>query len=318
MGRFIKTISIYFLAAFILLYALQYLQERPKRVAVRMGLDKNLVKWNGAKAAQYNTIFIGSSRVYSSLDPVLFDSLTGLFSYNMGTGSQSLMESYYYLREVLKTDTSVRYVVLDLFMRSCRMIDYYQASANVPYLTGMNKMEFISQGCGARGIFNTFIPLLKHVGYIDIPSNAMYKPENHQGPNFSEWDRGFLRSIRSDTARKSDFRNHKIQEIDANTALIGYLEKIASLCRERNIELICTVIPASDVPNGIEIRYFEELTAKQGIRFFSAFPNLNSNDLKSDDFHQNRSGAHKTTTALEKYFHEQIIGPQRDMTRVGQ
>jgi len=49
-----------------------------------------------------NTLFVGSSKTYRHIDPVLFDQMTGLSSYNLGSSSMFYSESQYVLQEYLK------------------------------------------------------------------------------------------------------------------------------------------------------------------------------------------------------------------------
>ena len=48
-------------------------------------------------------VFLGASHAYRSFVPSVFDEKTGMNTYNVGTSSQTLKDSYYLLKEVFKT-----------------------------------------------------------------------------------------------------------------------------------------------------------------------------------------------------------------------
>ena len=62
-----------------------------------------------------DVLFLGSSHCVTSFDPqVLYDEY-GITSYNLGSGAQSIMVSYYWLEEALRYQ-SPKVVVLDTYM----------------------------------------------------------------------------------------------------------------------------------------------------------------------------------------------------------
>lgn len=69
---------------------------------------------------QYNTLFIGSSRIYREINPAIIDSTLAEFnfkSYNLGASATFIPESYYLFERLLENksyDASPRYVFLEL------------------------------------------------------------------------------------------------------------------------------------------------------------------------------------------------------------
>lgn len=62
-----------------------------------------------------NTVFIGSSRIFRHVDPILFDSLTGLKSYNLGYAGLFPFRSYDYLENLnLSADSAIKNVFIEL------------------------------------------------------------------------------------------------------------------------------------------------------------------------------------------------------------
>jgi hypothetical protein len=78
--------------------------------------------WVGAKFKEAkaeiqksNAIFIGSSRVYRQIIPQIFDSITGLQSYNLGAPATYTPQTYYLLENYTKSDsTNLSYCFIEL------------------------------------------------------------------------------------------------------------------------------------------------------------------------------------------------------------
>jgi hypothetical protein len=68
-----------------------------------------------AHRGKFDTIYIGSSRVYHAFDPAEFDRATGsTHSFNFGIDGMRPPESFYVLREVLKLRLPLRHVFIEL------------------------------------------------------------------------------------------------------------------------------------------------------------------------------------------------------------
>jgi hypothetical protein len=69
---------------------------------------------------QYNTIFIGSSRIYREIDPTIIDSTLSDFnfkSYNLGASATFIPESYYLYEKLIEnksSPTALRFVFVEL------------------------------------------------------------------------------------------------------------------------------------------------------------------------------------------------------------
>lgn len=66
---------------------------------------------------QYNTVFIGTSRTFRHTDPAIFDSITGLRSFNFGIDGDGCPANYMLAKELfeIKKMTGIKYLVLELF-----------------------------------------------------------------------------------------------------------------------------------------------------------------------------------------------------------
>lgn len=62
-------------------------------------IDRKLTYFN-SQSNKYNTLLIGSSRVYRQLNPEILDSICGTSSYNLGAPASSMMENLYTLHRM--------------------------------------------------------------------------------------------------------------------------------------------------------------------------------------------------------------------------
>ena len=61
-----------------------------------------------------NTVFVGSSRIFRHIDPEVFDSITGLSSYNLGYAGLFPFRSYDFLEKLAIEDTQIKNIFIEL------------------------------------------------------------------------------------------------------------------------------------------------------------------------------------------------------------
>jgi hypothetical protein len=111
-----------------------------------------------------DVLFIGSSRAYSSFIPQLFDSITKLNSYNLGTSSQSPITSFFLLKEVYKYQHP-KVVFIDI---SHEIIANSKSEGlNGGYvfdhlLWSDNKLSFFMEGYQFKDKINYFFPSYRY------------------------------------------------------------------------------------------------------------------------------------------------------------
>jgi hypothetical protein len=307
MRTFIRRLVVFYIMTFAILSVLKHIHDIPRKRYAARGAEKNLVKWKGFRERNdANVLFFGSSRMYNAIHPVIFDSLTGSRSYNMGTGSQSLAETYSYMKEALESNGNVKWVVVDLFERSFNVTDYMHLTQNARYLGARNRWELYYNSGLPRNLMNIAFPLLADVGYINIDIREAFKKETEEagvgGNDF--WISGYNRSEDHDTAglktledKSRGFLSRK--EISVKQDRIRILDRIVRLCSERGVSLTFTCIPKSNIVDETEVSFFRNLlNGYAEIGYFTEFPPLNNLDIRSDGFHLNNSGAEKCTRAL--------------------
>jgi hypothetical protein len=300
---------------------LKRLQDIPRNRKIAAGVEKNLVKWKGLQErSDANVLFFGSSRMYNAIHPVKFDSLTGSRSYNMGTGSQSIAETYSYMREALESNGNVKWVVVDLYERSFIVTDFMHLTQNARYLGTRNRWELYFNSGLPRNLMNMAFPMLADVGYINIDIREAFKKETVEtGVQGKElWISGYNTSEVNDTAglktiedKSRAFLSRK--EIELKQDRLRMIDRIVRLCSERGVRLIFTSIPKSNIVDETEVSFFRNiLSGYEEAGYFSEFPPLTNRDIRSDGFHLNNSGAEKCTRALAGFMETAI----RDSMRV--
>lgn len=205
-----------------------------------------------------DVVFIGNSRIYRSLVPEIFDRSFDDGSHcaiNAGTGSQTLLGSYYYLKD-LTGRYPVKYVVLGLSHTN------FLEQRDDSLLVGLEvwerirswpvKLEYL------RKVFSwQQLPYLlksyRYRGYADdIPQTLRFKlaKETRNGIDVREGehyaDRGYIWTQGSFADGETGIGQSAVWEADAiEQESFYWLEQITRLCKERGIELVFVSAPVT-------------------------------------------------------------------------
>ena len=209
-------------------------------------LDKNSVE----------VIFLGSSHAVSSFNPQIIYDTYGIRSYNLGCEQQSLVISYYWLKEALKYQ-SPEVVVIDTFMFHKYADAYVYNDMNCaegPVRKAMDSMRLsplkIEAGMAIEDIDPTqsglsfiFTNIRYHTRWVNIGENDFTESEmiDHGGiKGFSAFG-----GTAPGTEEKT-FNSTDLESVDAEPMVRiadEYLEKIIDLCESNGITLIFVNIP---------------------------------------------------------------------------
>ena len=137
MRRFVKKILLLGLLLLFFILVLNYLGVKAgniykdgaalvcetKREMVRSG-EVNYVK------GKINVLFMGSSRILAGIVPTYFDQLSGgkTFSFNLALPALSISSSYFVLKDYLVKNPPPEYVVMELYINTCKnctVLNYY-------------------------------------------------------------------------------------------------------------------------------------------------------------------------------------------------
>lgn len=168
MKKFVFQFSLFIFPLLIMLYSLTWILEIPSRKSINKGTHKKLLKWNAIKNTenQYDNIILGSSRGYCSYNPIIIDSIVGNTTFNMCTGSQNIIETYYILKETLKYQNP-KTIIYEIFLPSfLNTPDFYHIMSNANFMTQKGKWDMMLNGFKKEGVLNLINPLLKHKPYF--------------------------------------------------------------------------------------------------------------------------------------------------------
>ena len=311
MKKFIRQLSLFIFPFIIMIYSLTWILEIPSQKAINEGTHKKSLKWNAIKDIknQYDNIILGSSRGYCSYNPIIIDSIVKNTTFNMCTGSQNIIETYYILKEILKYQKP-KTIIYEIFLPSfLNTPDFYHISSNASFMTQKGKFDMMLNGFKQEGLLNLINPLLKHKPYykseiknlLNLKSNANITKNRY-------WVKGYLyHNEIIDTISSSN--NGPIQsKIDTSDIkfISEKLKLIISLCKKRNIDLICVRAPypksrINATSKDIASIFFGNFLKENKVPFFD-FNYYKKNNFYnssfSDHHHMNNIGATKVSKLL--------------------
>lgn len=290
-------------------YVFVWVYEKPRREAIRNGTHDTQLKWQDIHNSEneYDVIIVGSSRGDSTYNPAIIDSITHTSSYNLCSGSQNIIESYYILKEALQYQQP-KYIVFDSFLPSFSDDpDYYHVLSNGEFMSSSGRLDMIINGFGSQGVVHYALPILKYKTYLkrdlkqlfSSPEALSKKPTRIKGFYYGE------KTV--DTASIRSFGPLFTLE---NTAIPAdkvkkYLARILALCKAHDVALIFVRAPYP--PSRLLHHpdpahdYFKNVFADLKIPFYDfnkvPVPALQDFDF-SDDRHLNYKGAKKVSKEL--------------------
>ncbi|MBS1634774.1 MAG: hypothetical protein JST26_02550 [Bacteroidetes bacterium] len=190
----------------------------------------------------YNTIMLGSSRMFMHLDNELFDSITGTNSYNIGLPGATTRMSYACLRAYCvnsKLPETVFYE-LDFHISHLETDTVYNFTTYFPYL-GNEELysRFTTIDSRFRGF--RYVPFYS-LPYSGIPSlsAAIHGWFGKEGYYDHYFRKGFFRNELMD-----DYNNVRIKKYNGyiGRETRDYLDSLILFCREKHISLHFTMSP---------------------------------------------------------------------------
>lgn len=315
MKRYLYKLVLFLLTLYALSYAVVWIYEIPKRKAITNKTLDVQNKWNDIKDSQaaFDIIILGSSRGDSGYNPTIIDSITGLKSYNMCSGSQNIAESYYILKEVIKYQQP-KMVVLDHFLPSFKEDpDYFHLLANAEQMSFKGRMDMVINGFGASGLLHYSIPILKYKSYFKNDLKSRFKQK--QAVSSYRRIKGFYYDqTQVDSSQIAGF-GPLIATLPLSSSqkrAQNYVEKIHDICLKNNIRLIAVRSPyppsrLNRYPNDIAHDYFTHIyntLDHEFIDFNYPIPRALQDTDFSDNRHLNYKGAKKLSIALAQEIKE--------------
>jgi len=276
------------------------------------------------KENDIDVLFMGSSNMFCTIDPVALYEDYGIAAYNFGSSSQSLNISYLYLKEALKYQQP-KIVVLEMLSSNS---DTYQKLPEEALRWGFSNLKFSP---------DKYITLYDELGKIDFEYLSYIFPLLRYKDRWSElskedfdylrsdktnYDKGFYgSSIITEEEVNFDYYNEK-SDFELASSNIMALEKIIDLCSKNNIQLMFFKSPTAKNWNCSMSEAILNYSQKYNITFIDY--NEYIDDLKLDlkkDFrdlgHLNITGAQKVTKHMGAYLSGNYQLPNRQLDKQG-
>ena len=320
MKMFIKKLALYLTLITVVNVIFGFFYEMQIRESIANKTHNKYVKYHDVHDPKnsYEIIFLGSSKGFCAYNPLIFDSILDTRSYNMCTGSQNTIESYYILRDILPIQQP-KYIIYDMYLPSFEKRNlYYHILSNASFFNSPAlEAELIIRGFGIEGILNYFTPILRHKDYVKQNIDKLLLPNvSEKEVKKEKWISGYLSNDYVINAAKIE-ELKPIQPFSnkySSKKKIDYFKQLIELCSEKNIELICVraPYPPSRTKNGWEdtaSEFFQSLCEEMNVKFFDFNRiddvNFAYKDIDfSDGHHLNIRGATKVSKQLSAILKE--------------
>lgn len=251
-------------------------------------------------------LFLGSSKVYCQIDTgILWDEF-GISSFDLGGAEAPTWNSYYFMKEALKTQTP------KVIMYDATIIGYRQDVLYQPEVWSM------TNNYGMHWNENRIMQL-----YVNTESRKMFKkllfPLDSMHSRYKELTKNdFVDENNSINYKGFDYRNtivefetpdmtHVTEKMCCDEKHEYYLRKMIELAKENNIPFVVMITPYVVTPEQqVYFNYVEEICQDEGVTYIDF--NKKYDELKLDftrdmaeDIHLNLSGSKKLTEYLGSY-----------------
>ncbi|MFO0320990.1 MAG: hypothetical protein ACK504_01030 [Bacteroidota bacterium] len=213
------------------------------------GLRKNklgiFAKYNDLflnRGNAHQVLFLGSSRAEMHFHPKIFDSITGLNSYNMGISGASLKLSYGLLKTYCHQHTKPKYLILS--------IDYFALDNDsdrindfprfFPYLSNsylLNELKKLDARF-SHFYYNPFASIpYTQINYLSTSLHGWFGI-------YGRYDTLMYKGFQ--TSEHSEFRKLSIEKIKTSVITIKnrtYLDSIINFSKKNNIKLLLVTTP---------------------------------------------------------------------------
>ena len=271
---------------------------------------RSIVLFQKLKPGTVDVVFAGSSHAGMNINNRQIWEDTGIPSYNLWGGMQPIWNTYFYLKECLKSQQP-KVVVMDVFM--CGNTAVYSAKdvalkhvSAMPKGLNRVKMAFESFEKWQDAVEALWGMPYYHSRYDELVANDFH--------GLYGWDDEIIPTVQPNT----DYV-FPIELLDGNAAYEplaltekneAYLRKIADLCRAKNVELVLTVAPFCATEE--EYRRFirvEEIACELDVPFLNMFRTWAQMGIDpsadfSDIGHFNNAGIEKYTRVFTDYLQE--------------
>lgn len=258
---------------------------------------------------RYDILFIGSSRMHTTIYPKIVDSITGLSCYNAGNDGANAFEFYLILKGFLVNHAPPKMLVLSIDAGSLTLDKKMEYP--MQYFNYTDNQE-VKQALKLHSRYNTLllqrVPMLQALYYDDYVKSMALR--GLAGQNELKY-KGDIRDKGFWSLGKACLEDKKLAKKEITYKLapedVKYLSDIIDLCKQHKIDLVFTYAPEYNKSSKEYVKNFDEVIetvssiAKQnGIDFYrdDELPMCNDRCYFFDFNHVNNQGAITYTTIL--------------------
>lgn len=178
----VAQVAAFFILFFLLFFKLQaiFLPDWSYVVNCQEGDTEKYQGFYSLPANSLDYIVIGASHSFYSTNPMQIYAETGFTGYDLGSPSQSIQLSYYWMKEAFKTQRPkiVFYDVISLFY-SHGTYNAALSKAIIPMRPSLNKLEAIIQCSNSKEqISGLLMPMYQfHTRWTELNQKSFHQPE---------------------------------------------------------------------------------------------------------------------------------------------
>ncbi len=299
--RVLKTVAFVIVFA-ILLHSISY-------VLVDKTTMNNWVTYTYEQRDSIDVLWLGCSKTLFGISPLTLWNEYGIASFNIGYSGQRFADNYYNLKAALETQ-SPKLVVMDIGFinfEGVHEVRFRQFINSLTYSRGtlrekLVKLEAIDEFADKTERFSLLFPLTYyHTEWKTLTSEDFQRIESmDKGAGFSIKSTEFLDFQVLDKSETTDL---------SSLSSLEMLERIASLCRENNVELLTVAYPCYAMGENNPQRYynaFYDYAQENNLTYINCFHRLDDIGIDYatdfiDEFHVDYSGNQKLTKYMGKY-----------------
>lgn len=240
------------------------------------------------QVGQVDILFVGSSHSYASFDSRVF-SENGLTSFNMGTPSQTPLNTYYLLQRYLR-GINPKLVVYEIYHQNLAgdgLESFYDLTANLAPSTELFSMALATRNPHALNSFSARL--------IESLLGGGQQALQLSSPHLTYMKGGFL----AHNSQLEDTLFGEPKDIVIDETQWEYVQDILELLRGSDAELLVVITPMPHGRVNTSTNYTEisealaSLCASESITFydFNATPTLTATQYYADYHHLNARGA---------------------------
>ncbi|MBR2027919.1 MAG: hypothetical protein IKA10_02865 [Oscillospiraceae bacterium] len=258
-----------------------------------------------------DVLFLGSSHCYSSINNAQLWDEHGIGAFDMVISGQDIASSYYYMREVFKTQ-SPKLVCVELYGAT---FENHAVTANI-YRNALSfkySDNFVNAVDAIAPEEEKMDYLLKwpiiHTRYRElVKEDFMPASPAYLGGNVSE-------TVVTDIGDLTVYSGSETKPLLKSSE--EWIQKMVDFAKENNAEICFFIAPyETDEDTHKQFRYAEQMLKKQNVPVVNFFDKIEEIGLDThtdfaDEGHTNRYGAEKITAYMGKYLKDNYTLPDR-------